>query len=94
MYNVSGINIKPWPIKSLYQPDAIRHFEHGEQSYLVTANEGDPKSYTLTQHGINWTEQIRGNELVSGWIVSKEHIYIYYISIDTNLAYLTYQNLY
>ncbi len=34
----------PWPVTSVYQPDAIAVVEAGGTRYLVTANEGDPRS--------------------------------------------------
>ncbi len=37
------INIRPWPVRALYQPDWIAAYRAGGQTYLVTANEGDPR---------------------------------------------------
>lgn len=34
-----------WPIKGMYQPDAVDYFSVGDQSYLITANEGDARDY-------------------------------------------------
>ncbi|MCO6476607.1 MAG: choice-of-anchor I family protein, partial [Phaeodactylibacter sp.] len=34
-----------WPVKGMYQPDAIDYFTVGGQSYLITANEGDARDY-------------------------------------------------
>lgn len=39
------INIRPWPIKGLYLPDAIASYRVGPKTYLVTANEGDAREY-------------------------------------------------
>jgi uncharacterized protein len=49
------INIQNWPVVGLYQPDAISSFTANGQTYYITANEGDSRSYT----GFN--EEIRVN---------------------------------
>ena len=41
----TGINIKPWPVLGMYQPDAIQTMEWAGTSYLVTANEGEAKDF-------------------------------------------------
>ena len=40
-----GINIARWPVRGLYQPDAIAHFQSTGQAFLITANEGDARDY-------------------------------------------------
>ncbi|SHF44653.1 choice-of-anchor I family protein [Pedobacter caeni] len=56
-YNVAGNEIDPsdkdnakvlgkWPVKGMYQPDAIALLESGGTPYLFTANEGDAREYT------------------------------------------------
>jgi hypothetical protein len=40
-----GINIRPWPVFGMYQPDAIAAYEANGEVYLVTANEGDARDY-------------------------------------------------
>lgn len=40
------INIQNWPIKGMYQPDAITSFTVGGNTYYITANEGDSRAYT------------------------------------------------
>lgn len=35
-----GIHINNWPVSRMYQPDAIAAYRPGNQTYLVTANEG------------------------------------------------------
>lgn len=40
-----GINIQNWPVKGMYQPDAIASYQVGGKTYLVTANEGDARDY-------------------------------------------------
>lgn len=38
-----AIRIRPWPVQALYEPDGIAVYRSGEQTFLVTANEGDPR---------------------------------------------------
>jgi len=40
-----GINIRPWPIKGIYNPDSIGHYKYKGQTYLVMANEGDTRDW-------------------------------------------------
>lgn len=40
-----AINIQSWPVKGMYQPDAIATFKANGATYLVTANEGDARDY-------------------------------------------------
>lgn len=40
-----GTRIAPWPVRGLYQPDAIAAYSAGGQPYLVMANEGDARDY-------------------------------------------------
>ncbi len=40
-----AINIRPWPVVGMYQPDAIASYEVEGETYLVTANEGDSRDY-------------------------------------------------
>lgn len=49
-----GINIRTWPVLGMYQPDAIASYTVEENTYLVTANEGDARSYT----GFNEVERV------------------------------------
>ncbi|MCB9348466.1 MAG: choice-of-anchor I family protein [Lewinellaceae bacterium] len=41
-----GVFFANWPIKGMYQPDAIDYFTVGGQAYLITANEGDARDYS------------------------------------------------
>jgi hypothetical protein len=41
----SKINIRQWPVKGLFMPDAIASFRVDDQDYLITANEGDAREY-------------------------------------------------
>jgi DNA-binding beta-propeller fold protein YncE len=40
-----AIQIQPWPVKGMYQPDAIAAIQAGRYTYLLTANEGDARDY-------------------------------------------------
>ena len=40
-----GIFISTWPIKGMYLPDAIASFQSNDNTYLITANEGDAREY-------------------------------------------------
>lgn len=40
-----AVRIRPWPVRGMYQPDAIACFALGTEFYLVTANEGDHRNY-------------------------------------------------
>lgn len=39
------VAISAWPVFGMYQPDAIASFQAGGQTWLVTANEGDARTY-------------------------------------------------
>lgn len=40
-----AINIRPWPVFGMYQPDSIANVSAGGQTYLITANEGDARAW-------------------------------------------------
>ncbi len=40
-----GINIRNWPVKGMYQPDAIASYSFNGKTYYITANEGDSRDY-------------------------------------------------
>ncbi len=48
----NAVNIRPWKILGMYQPDAISSYVRNGRTYLVTANEGDARAYT------GYTEEI------------------------------------
>lgn len=39
------INIRNWPVKGMYQPDAITSYGFNGKTYYITANEGDSRDY-------------------------------------------------
>ncbi len=44
--NVDGGNlIANWPVRGIYQPDAIAAYHDGRNTFLVMANEGDARAY-------------------------------------------------
>jgi len=40
-----GIFFANWPVRGMYQPDAIDYVRVGGKAYLITANEGDERDY-------------------------------------------------
>ena len=40
-----SVNVRSWPVRGMYQPDAIAAYTAGGQTYLVTANEGDARDW-------------------------------------------------
>lgn len=40
-----GINLRNWPIKGMYMPDAIASYGYNDKTYFITANEGDSRDY-------------------------------------------------
>ncbi len=52
------INITTWPLTSLYGPDGIKTYRRGLATYIVTANEGDPRDFD------GFSEISRGEDLV------------------------------
>ncbi len=55
-----AINIRPWPVFGMYQPDAIAVYEIQGKSYLVTANEGDSRD----KDGFSEEARIGDDEIV------------------------------
>ncbi len=54
-----AINITTWPVKGMYQPDAIKAYTAGDgNTYLLSANEGDSRDYD------GFSEEARVKDLV------------------------------
>ncbi len=47
----ASVNIRPWPIVGMYQPDTIVSYVTGGRRYLVTANEGDGRELEVEVAG-------------------------------------------
>lgn len=45
------VNIRTWPVFGMYQPDGIATYTVGGQVYLLTANEGDARSWPAVVGG-------------------------------------------
>ena len=39
------VNVRKWPVRGMYMPDAIASYVVGGQSYIISANEGDARDY-------------------------------------------------
>ena len=52
------INITNWPIQGMYQPDSIDAYTIANQTYLITANEGDSRDYD------GFSEEARVKDLI------------------------------
>ena len=52
-----GINIANWPVRGIYQPDAIAVFESGGETFIISANEGDARDYEC------FSEEVRVEDL-------------------------------
>ena len=62
--NADGaVNIANWPVKGMYQPDAIHPYTVDGVTYLLTANEGDAREYfyidSLGNYGTGIAEESR-----------------------------------
>jgi len=55
--NDNGIQLRNWPIKGMYQPDAIASYAYNGKTYYITANEGDARNYDT------FSEEIRVRDL-------------------------------
>ena len=52
-----GINIANWPVRGMYQPDAIAAFQAGNETFIITTNEGDARDYDC------FSEEVRVDDL-------------------------------
>ncbi|MEL6190516.1 MAG: choice-of-anchor I family protein [Bacteroidota bacterium] len=51
------IEIRAWPTLGMYQPDAIKSFSIGGETYILSANEGDARDYD------GYSEEVRVKDL-------------------------------
>jgi hypothetical protein len=51
-----AFNLRPWPVRGMYLPDAIASFEIDGRTYLITANEGDTRDW----EGFSEEERVGG----------------------------------
>jgi hypothetical protein len=51
------IDIRPWPIQSFFHPDVFAPYRAGGETFLVSANEGDPRDFD------DYTELVRVRDL-------------------------------
>jgi hypothetical protein len=47
-----GVNMATWPVRGLYQPDAVAAFRSGRHTYLAMANEGDAREYDAYEEAL------------------------------------------
>jgi len=59
-----GINLENWPLRGLYQPDALKHVTIGGQGYILTANEGEEKEYELDDFPFEFMDGRKGSYFV------------------------------
>lgn len=45
--DVDGASLQQWPLKGMYQPDAIDTYTVAGETFVVTANEGDAKDFEV-----------------------------------------------
>ncbi|XP_078667821.1 mesenchyme-specific cell surface glycoprotein-like [Branchiostoma floridae x Branchiostoma belcheri] len=57
-----GINLREWPIYSLFQPDGMKTFSHRGRHYILTANEGDDKEIQIG--GEEFTDSVKGRDIM------------------------------
>lgn len=74
-----GIAIKNWPVRGIYQPDAIYSFEANGTTYYVSANEGDSRDYS------GFSSEVRIKDLTLDSIMFPNRIEL---QNDTNLGRL------
>lgn len=53
-----AINIRPWPVRGMYQPDGMASVQVGGETYIITANEGDARDYD------GFSEEARVSDLI------------------------------
>jgi Choice-of-anchor I domain len=49
-----AINIAPWPVLGMYEPDGVASYRVGHTTYLVTVNEAMPATGTRLRRKRGW----------------------------------------
>lgn len=57
-----AINIANWPIFGMYQPDGIASYEVDGETFIITANEGDSRDYSVVIDEENDIEEVSFSE--------------------------------
>lgn len=57
--NTPAINLQPWPVRGMFQPDGVASYRAKGRTWLVTANEGDARAYP------GFSEEVRARDLVT-----------------------------
>src|SRR5690606_34950700 len=58
--DTDSIDFRNWPVFGILTPDTIRIYETGDETYIVTANEGDARAYDVDGW---WTEEVQVRDL-------------------------------
>ena len=57
-----GVNIRTYPVRGMYMPDAIVAFERGGENFFITANEGDSREYDAYVEELRYRDAPRDSE--------------------------------
>ncbi|XP_066277451.1 mesenchyme-specific cell surface glycoprotein-like isoform X1 [Branchiostoma lanceolatum] len=57
-----GINLREWPIYSMFQPDGMKTFTHRGRHYILTANEGDNKKIQIGEE--KFSDIVKGRDVM------------------------------
>jgi hypothetical protein len=79
----NAIQVKPWPVFGMYQPDAVAVVRQAGINFLITANEGDARDYS------GFTEERRVKDLALDPTVFPNSATL---KLDGNLGRLTVTN--
>ena len=58
--NTPAMNLQPWPVRGMFQPDGLASYRARGRPWLVTANEGDARAYP------GFSEEVRARNLRDG----------------------------
>lgn len=85
------INIRNWPVMGMYQPDAIASYTVNDETFIVTANEGDARDYwydaTEAQCEIDQGEDYEYDE-DDGCLAFSEEARVKDLELDTSVSAL------